>query len=354
MMIERACPMVSLHVTSFEDATVVGVAWPHVLLDAATHVFMLQAWSLVLAGRESEVPSVMDVRNDVLLEWEKQQCAANNGHEKPIVEGKRVTGHRLARMVAKHLWERSQSPAMETKAICLPRASCERLLEQVRGQIAEAEGGSGKPTTVSEDDILTAWTAHMLGTLEPKPRPMSITSICSVRNVIQTPQPGIHLQTMLSMSSTFLSADESTSPTAAIALAKAKQTAEQTTPSQMLGFTSWLRAHTNSDGSKAPTLLYAEDNNSLCVVGNSLAKLNIFEAVDFAPAVASKGQRQAQQNNPPGTMVFYYNQPVHKPLEWINAFYTLGRDRDGDCWMVGHFLPRTWDRVNESLARLAN
>ena len=38
-------PQMSLHITSFNDATLVGLSWPHTLMDVMGQQALLNAWS---------------------------------------------------------------------------------------------------------------------------------------------------------------------------------------------------------------------------------------------------------------------------------------------------------------------
>ncbi|ELR06042.1 hypothetical protein VC83_02271 [Pseudogymnoascus destructans] len=60
-------PILSLDITSFNDATIIGLIWPHVLMDVMGQQALLRGWSLVLAGKESEVPALLGAREDALL-----------------------------------------------------------------------------------------------------------------------------------------------------------------------------------------------------------------------------------------------------------------------------------------------
>ncbi|KAL5001377.1 hypothetical protein BDV10DRAFT_182610 [Aspergillus recurvatus] len=59
-------PQLSLFITSFNNATLVALSWPYTLMDVMGQQALLHEWSLVLAGRESEVPPMLGAREDVL------------------------------------------------------------------------------------------------------------------------------------------------------------------------------------------------------------------------------------------------------------------------------------------------
>jgi hypothetical protein len=59
-------PQLSLHIVSFEDATIVSISWLHTFLDATAMVAVLNAWVLVLNGCEAEVPPICNFDTDHL------------------------------------------------------------------------------------------------------------------------------------------------------------------------------------------------------------------------------------------------------------------------------------------------
>lgn len=56
--------MLGLHIVSFTDATLATLSWSHVLLDDMRRKALLDAWSLVLQGREDEVLPLHGVETD--------------------------------------------------------------------------------------------------------------------------------------------------------------------------------------------------------------------------------------------------------------------------------------------------
>jgi len=48
-------PQLSLHITLFNDATLVSLSWPHTLMDVMGQQALLRGWSMVLAGKASDV-----------------------------------------------------------------------------------------------------------------------------------------------------------------------------------------------------------------------------------------------------------------------------------------------------------
>ncbi|KAK7751847.1 hypothetical protein SLS62_006148 [Diatrype stigma] len=64
-------PQLNVHVVSFSDNTVISMYWPHSLFDAMGMKVMLNAWSLILQGKEDEIRPPHAFDSDVLSEFGK-------------------------------------------------------------------------------------------------------------------------------------------------------------------------------------------------------------------------------------------------------------------------------------------
>ncbi|GIK01971.1 hypothetical protein Aspvir_006014 [Aspergillus viridinutans] len=58
--------VVGLHVVSFHDATVLTLNWIHAAFDATAKKSILDAWNLVMLGREDQIPTPVSYRDDAL------------------------------------------------------------------------------------------------------------------------------------------------------------------------------------------------------------------------------------------------------------------------------------------------
>lgn len=57
-------PVLGLHIVSFTDATLITISCSHVLFDAIGRKDLLDAWSLMLQGREDEILHLHGVETD--------------------------------------------------------------------------------------------------------------------------------------------------------------------------------------------------------------------------------------------------------------------------------------------------
>ncbi|RDA87076.1 hypothetical protein CP532_0187 [Ophiocordyceps camponoti-leonardi (nom. inval.)] len=348
-MISRDLPQISLHITSFSDATLVAVAWPHTLMDAIGQQALLRSWSLVLAGREQEVPPVLGARKDILEELEEEE--SEEERESLALERNRLGLFGSVAMIARFKWDRFWSPSLELRAIYLPGKILRSLQAKAQKQIREySQDDDG--SFVSEGDVLTAWIAQAISQSRPgPPRPLTLVSFFNARYRLprlRAETGGVYAQNMTQMSFTFCSPQLAGGELGLLALHHRRQMAEQTSPRQTLSQLRTMRRGIE----KGKFDVFFGEANALPVFYNNLAKVDLLKAVDFGPAVLSQGDCRDSRSNPPGTMIMYYNQPVDGSLGGPSSFYMLGKDYADNYWLMGNLLPQAWTRVEEELRRM--
>lgn len=77
---DRGCLV--FHIHSFQDATLLNVAFSHAWVDGMGISSIIQAWAMVLAGREDEVPPLIDTDaiSEYLVKQEGSKNSPNNLH----------------------------------------------------------------------------------------------------------------------------------------------------------------------------------------------------------------------------------------------------------------------------------
>lgn len=343
-LIRQNLPQISLHVTSFNDATLVGLVWPHTLMDAVGGKALLAAWSLVLAGREEDVPLVIGARTDT-------PSAISNEHkiqEEFHLERKRLTGASLLMFCLRYLWERFWNPPLERRVVFLPQMDFAKLRDQAHKDLAENTQELESRPFVSDADILTAWITRAVALSEPRPRPVTALNLLNARfrlTPLMKPS-GVYIQNMLLGTFTFLSAPMATGPMGAIALHHRESFVRQSTESQALGF---LRSILEDiKAGKNPRLLFGE-SNAMPIVFNNVIKLDLMKIANFGPAVLRKGDTSTTRTNPLGTMAAYHNGFLDGSWKGINMVVLLGKDHGGNYWVQGTLLPRAWASIENEV-----
>jgi hypothetical protein len=337
-------PQMSLHITSFFNATLVSILWPHTMMDMMGQHEFLHAWSLVLAGRESEVPRVLDAREDVL------QAITDTPTEKKasyILKSKQLKGFGLLKFVTRFGYEMMHDPASKTRTICLPKKAMTRLRRQAETDIA-CSNSREKAPFISDGDILTAWTLRAVAISLPKPRRM--TAFHAINARFRLPQliesSGICLQNMLIPGYTYISSTEAIGPLGLIALKNRQYLSEQATEAQVLA--SLREQYKHGDCLRR---LYSPAD-AVVVPYTNWTKAGIFQTANFRPALLSAGEDEQTRSNPPGTPVFHHVVPARQSRTTRLAMVVLGKDHGENYWLTLTMSPMAWDKIMESLETL--
>jgi hypothetical protein len=140
-----------LPIVSFRNKTIVVLHWLHASCDAMAIKAINNAWTLMLQGKEDEVPSPL--ANDALKELGKHPAEAH-----------KLAGHRLSvlGMVAYGLRNVMDIVFREkvTRMVCVPGAFLDKLRGEALQELA-AESESEEKPFLSEGDILTAWWSRL-------------------------------------------------------------------------------------------------------------------------------------------------------------------------------------------------
>jgi hypothetical protein len=338
-------PQMSLHITSFFDATLVSIVWPHTLMDMMGQQAFLHAWSLVLAGRESEVPRVLDAREDVL------QAITDTPTEKSAeykLKPRQLKGFGLLKFVARSGREMLCGPTPQTRTICLPAKAMASLRREAEMTIASLGSRENKSRFLSDGDILTAWTLRAVATSLPFPQ--RITALHAMNARFRLPSlieaSGICLQNMLVPGYTYLSSTETAGPLGHIALRNRHHLLEQTTEAQVLA--SLREQYKSGDFSRR---LYSPPD-AVVVPYINWTKARIFQAANFRPAILSNGEDEQTRCNPPGTPVFHHAFPVIPTQTTRLMVVVLGKDYGGNYWLTLTMGPVAWRKIMENLEML--
>jgi hypothetical protein len=228
----RDIPQISVHITSFTDATIVGLSWPHTLMDVMGQQAFLHAWSLVLSGRESEVPLVLGAQNDDLCAIAD---AATGNAEEYMHKSKQLKGLAMVQFGARFAWDMMTGPAPETRTICLPKTVVAAIRLQAQNELPN-QGNDEERPFISDGDVLTAWTMRAVATSLPSPRP--ITTLHAMNARFRLPSlinaKGVYLQNMLVPGFIFVSSDMTRDPMGSIALSNRQHLLQQATEAQVL------------------------------------------------------------------------------------------------------------------------
>jgi hypothetical protein len=326
-------PQLSLHITSFTDATLIGLSWPHTLMDAMGQQALLRGWSLVLAGRESEVPAFLGAREDALV------LADDKEPEEPY-HLTPLKGWGMVKFGARFTWDLLWT-SVETRTIFLPKKAVAELRRQAMDDI------SGE--FVSEGDVLTAWATRAVASSMP-PRP--ITALHPVNLRFRLPSlinaSGIFVQNMAVSAFSFFTPELLKGPLGPIALENRRHLKEQTTEPQLLALLRELRKTYTAGGD---TTLLCGEPNALLMPFTNWTRANVYQAADFSAAVVRAGEGDSR-TNPPGTMVYHNANSMRPSPTMRNVVVILGKDHGDNYWLTGVLQPASWAKIEEEIEKM--
>jgi hypothetical protein len=357
-------PQISVHVISFTNATLVGLSWPHTLMDVMGQAAFLQAWSTLLAGREAQVSPVLGAREDALTALID---GATSAAEEYVLKSKQLKGLSFVKFGARFAWDMLTGPKPVTKTIYLPESIMEKLRVRAEADLFTSSNdddndddttGEKEKPFISDGDILTAFTLHCIASSLPTPRP--ITALHAMNARFRLPSlinaKGVYLSNMLIPGFTFLDPAMSTASLGQIALHNRQRLLEQATEAQVLA--SLREQRISGDPS---TLLYS-DADALLVPFTDWTKAKFFSAIDFSPAVVradgggsgdgEEGRSDGKRYNPPGTPVFHHASSRRPSPAARLLVHILGRDHGKGYWLTLTMGPRAWEKVEEGLKEL--
>jgi hypothetical protein len=340
-------PQISLHIVSFNNATTVGLSFPHTLMDAMGQQALLRAWSHVLAGREAEVPLVLGAHEDYLKSATKSPDFTGEEH---FLKPKEMKGWKLLDFTIRFVWDFLWYRTVETRTICLPKETLSALCVQAMSELNDLDEKGEKPF-ISEGDVLTAWGIRAIASSLPQPRP--VTAVHAVNARFRLPlllnAPGVFLQNMVVGAFTFLSHDLATGPLGPIALENRKHLALQAAEQQVLAALNEYQQR--AKGHADPIELLFGPSDALLMPCSNWSRADLFKAADFSPAILRKGTTEKSRDNPPGTMFFQHGSSMRQTPTARNFIMIVGKDHGGNCWLTGTLLPPAWVTIEQELKK---
>ncbi|CAG9953626.1 unnamed protein product [Clonostachys rosea f. rosea IK726] len=344
--LSRDVPLLSLHIISFDDATVIGLAWPHAVTDAMGRHAIMSSWSLILAGKEAEAPPFLGAREDVLY----KAADPGFGEHKPFVlEPTRLFGVKMLMFGLRFLKDMLFVPATDSRTAYIPKRVIDNLRAQMKQEIAEKNGAVAGDAWISEGDILTAWFAQKAALSNPGARPMIIGGLFDLRSRLPetVSRDGVYVQNMVLLTFTTVSAELYKGPVSGIALEHRRCLKEQFPPEQVLGHLRELRRNWDRGSYRNP--VYGPSDGWLFTLSN-WTKADFVHAIQFGPAVVKQGESDDTRKNPLGTMVYHHSTLLRKSRLSRNSMGIPGKDHEGNYWITGYLSPGAWELVEQGLA----
>jgi hypothetical protein len=356
-------PQFTLNVVSFTDATLVSLCWPHIAADAMSLRDIATAWSLVLAGRQSEIPPMLSSGDDPMAPAGKDPLFLDTH----ILEEQQVKGWWLLLWGLRFLFDLLWWPKMETRTVFLPRKVVNQLRSNILASLAEkAEKDAATEVTeeqapfVSEGDVVTAWISLIVASAllsSESSRTVGISNAFDIRPRLPSIFPakekqGSYVQNAVFPCWTNIPACDLIGKTEALGAAALKirhSINTQTTEPQIHALARLTRI--SLEQTHLPPML--GDTSSFLITASNWSKARLFEVVDFGPAkhqgsILTMKKKVIRGNTRSGCQpvksnpIYYYVDNV-SPNNMLagNAFFFAGTP-NGDYWVNGCFPIAVW------------
>ncbi|OAQ99233.1 hypothetical protein LLEC1_02104 [Akanthomyces lecanii] len=357
-MMDRDVPQMSLHIVSFQDATLVSISWPHSLMGGQGFADFLRAWSLMVEDKDSEVPRLLGAKEDVLLQAENCNFASpeKGSSEKDwVVQKCRLIGMDLVLFLLRFVWSLFWAPK-EVKTVFLPKKSLEKLQLACRNEISsdtslEVVETGNKP----QDDelVLLAYFARLAASTSHSHRPITLVNFLKggrlLSSVRQENASGVYVQNMTGYAFSFLTGKTARGGLGALVRENCCQMREQSTEQQYLSFLRTYRRATEHGGTFK---LFYGPRDAHVIVCNSFLDEDLAGAVNFAAAALTK--HSTSGGTPPGRMsCFYYHIMNNRLGCGADCIYLLGKDWAGNLWATAALPRNAWRDVDLALKQYA-
>ena len=340
-------PQLHVHVTVFQDATLLTVSYLHTLFDAVARTNFFKAWIAVLDGREEEVPPFVPFDQDPLCDLGKDVPRESYTHF-----GRLVAGLSLVLFGLRYLFELFWFRKEEEHPIRVPGHCVERMRETAQQELAAATEEGAEAPFLSEPDVVSAWWVKtMVKALNPAPgRTVMVMSPFNVWGLFKESFPAGakgFIGNAFFNSYTVHKASEvlEDNNLAHLACKNRQALVEHRTKEQVQAMTAIQRESIM----QIPPLV--GDSNLLFMTHTNQHKARYFET-DFSAAVVAPGMSLSERPHALGRPS-YINDIEHCRLyPTRNVCRVIGKDAAGDWWLLFKTRSEAWPSIHKQLTTL--
>ncbi|OAA33220.1 Chloramphenicol acetyltransferase-like domain protein [Moelleriella libera RCEF 2490] len=347
-LLKTDSPITWLYIVSFNDATIVTLGVLHMLVDAGSIEAILRAWTLVLAGKEDQVPPLLGASEDILYPLSKQPD--EKGRQRFPFEKLYLSTFGLILFFIRWFWLNFTTTTL-TRTLYLPAARVAQLKAEAREDIALEYRGKEIVPWVSEGDVLQAWTVRMSSLAQSSPRHISCLTMVNLRRRIPEllEAKGDYIQNLIVPLFTSFTPEAARGPLGLAALKIRETLNQQATALYLLDYIRWVRE--KWEAGKAVSGGMVRPYNCELVPMSNWVQMNLLRTVDFSPAlikgvVPQSGNKTTSAGSPTYVMPGAWRDMSNLRGVWI----VTGRDSDGNVWMSCYMTPAIAKVVEQEIA----
>lgn len=343
-------PQFALHVVNFTDGTLVSVSFSHMTSNLAGFMDVMNAWQLVLAGKPEAVPPFKGLYEDSMAGLYKAQAT-----EKHVAADKQLSGWRLAAFGLRLIFDSWWNSPIDSKLLCVPKKTMDALIQATKDQLPQPvdAGGSAAsvPQFISENDIVAALVTKTVAQGLSPSRPITLLEAIDPRSRVKSvfDEGAAYVCNAPSAAFMFFSSQEAVEKSLGELALDARKALQVQIAEEQLKALAALAG--NSMMKTANPVFFGETNTALVVTSN-WSKAAFLEKVDFSPAII-KGAEAHRQRGKPGHPVYFHSQNAEKGRFSTTVVVIMGRDLEGNFWLLADLPAHTWSRLLDYLEKYA-
>jgi hypothetical protein len=323
-------PQLGLHVVTFRDTTLVTLSWPHTLMDAQGKKALLDAWCLMLDGKDDEVEALYGADTDPFTTLGTAPTEPHKlASQQMGIFG--LVGYGLGQAMD---FIRKQ----ENRMVCVPVSFIQKLRDEAIAELASAESDPSAPNPfLSEGDVLCAWWTRLAVSHLPPTSAQTVVlnNAYDIRKHI-IPEEARYVSNAIGFINVMFSVkDIVEKPLSYVASSLRSAITELGTREQVEAFFALVRG---SSGKLPP---FFGDRNMHMITYSNWTKANLFD-VDFSSALVESDDTKRVKP--------IYIQNNQLGLILPNGFPIIGKDNDGNYWLSGYMNSSHWEGIEKLLA----
>ncbi|KAL7918440.1 hypothetical protein ACQKWADRAFT_304046 [Trichoderma austrokoningii] len=336
-------PQVALHVVTFTDGTLVSISFSHLVSDLAGLMAIMNAWQLVLAGKPEAVAPFKGLYEDSMAGLHQAQTT-----ERYVLVDKQLSGWKLAAFGLRLIFDCWWNPSVDG-LLCVPKKTMDAVVQAARDELPQAVDDSSP--FISENDVVVALATKAAARNMHPSRPITF---------LQAVDPRSRVKSVFDSNAAYVC----NAPAAAFVLCSSKEAVDKSTGELALDGRRALLAQLTEEQMKAVAVLAAEsmahtgnpplfgERNARLLVSSNWAKGAFLETVDFSPVIVKSSEKHGSGRKP-GHPVYYHGQGLEKGLFSANAVVIMGRDVEGNLWLLANQPSHDWPALLAQLEKHA-
>ncbi|KAF5027508.1 hypothetical protein F66182_379 [Fusarium sp. NRRL 66182] len=336
-------PQFCLHVQTFTDGTLVSLTHSHISTDLMGLASILEAWSLVLAGRPDAVAPMTGYHQDVFDNmWNPPPM------QRHVLADKILDGWRFRYWGLRSLYESWRYSDVQSRTMCIPGHVMDKMMQEARSHL-DAQAQTHAEPFISEGDVLTAVACRMLAKYQGRWSSRELATILAVdprSRAKSVFSPGVaYVQNAPTNIYLFCSANEALSLPLGKLAHRVREAIETQTTEEQLKAATFLSAESMKQ-SKMPVIF--GDMNMAAQFMSNWTKGRLADRLDFSPAIEQDTEHKARRGKRGHPVYYQASDPSHNTVSVISSvFVVVGKDYDGNTWFSNSLPTQMWSDLIE-------